>query len=821
MKRTRWIGALAALGIAVTAVAAPPAPPGAAADPVVSDVGIWYATWYSKLPTLASTALVGHGASSTNQFVADVNGDGKADAVTFESTGIWKAALSTGAAFAAPTTWRTGHGANSTEQYLADVDGDGRADAVVYFSTDVNGDGQPGDWYAALSTGSGFGTYTLWRSGAGASASSRYLADVTGEGRADLATFSVGAGTTTSGTWSVGLSTGTAFGALSTWKTGFGGNTTRQFLADTTGDGKADAAYFAAWDGSWYTTPSTGTAFGTAALWTTTHGIGSNRQLVADGNGDGFAEPYVYFTADVNGDGLAGDLYGREYDRALKAISPENIVMNTGFGAGATNIMQGNVTGDRYGWQTSVAFQAGTWSIQRYRAADRVSTNTWAGFPGKPAIRYLPLTLGSYQTYDSGDAAVIDEHLATLAGAEVDWLLMDETNGLNNVSGAILNRAHDVADRIVAHNAQPANRDLRYAFAIGRVQWTADPLTIEQEALQTWNEFANDPTIGGASNYYQVGGKPLLVVYAAPHIQNAWRSYTGDKSASNHFTVRFASTGQPGEYGWQLGPSGSPVDSEVMLTMPGWNNNVAGYTPVSRQNGLYYINQTWRHVLDAAVRPKIVVLNSFNEFAEETSVQIADTSNLVSPAEKWYNTDGVIDNAMYWNMTKDFVRQLKHPGDAFFSKAGFSSTQGANGWSYEQWTSSASTRTVAPLVWNSAQARWAGSATYALAGADWQHPDVGAETARVFTTTRSGSVSVSGVVSKTQSGGDGIAVRIMKNNVQVWPATGGAKVITAVDAKTFLFTVPVVSGDRIEFVTNARTTAGYDTTGWAATVTYQ
>lgn len=843
MRYRNLIGALAAVALVATGAVSPAVAADAAGGAATGagttgastataataattpNVGIWYATWYSKVPALPITSATGHGASSASQFLADVNADGKDDAVTFDATGAWRVGLSTGTGFAAPSTWVSGHGVGSSERFMADVNGDGRSDAIAYFAADGNGDGQPGDWYVALSSGTSFQQYTLWRANAGAGANARFVADVTGDGRADLATFTNGSGAVNSGTWHVGASSGTGFAAPTTWRTGFGGNTTRQFLADTTGDGKADAVYFAAWDGSWYTTPSTGTSFGTAAAWTTTHGIGSNDQFVTDGNGDGYAEPYVYFHADVTGDGVGGDLIGREYDRALKAISPENIALHTGFGVGATRLLQGNISGDRYGWKATVAFTAGvgggTWNALRYRSADSVSTNTWAGFPGKPAIRYVPLTLGSYQTYDSGNSAVIDEHLNTISGAEIDWLLLDETNGLNNVSGAILNRAADVAARIAVHNAQPSKRDIRYAFAIGRVQWTGTPVTIEQEAAQTWAEFAGDPTIGGPEHYHEVDGKPLLVVYAPVSTQNAWRSYTGDKSASNHFTVRFASTALPGEYGWQLGPDGSPSNDEVMLTMPGWNNNVPGYTPVSRQNGLYYIEKTWRRVLDRPTPPESVVINSFNEFAEETSVQIADTNGLVAPAEKWINTDGVVDNSMYWNMTKDFVRQLKHPDAVHHAKSDFASTQGAGGWSYEQWTYPSGSRVITPMTWDSANTRWKGTTTWTMVRSDAQHPDVGADAARVYVAPAAGSTVVTGVVSKPQAGGDGVVVRILKNGTQIWPTGTTGTTLTTAAARTFRVPVTVAVGDRLEFVTQARSTAAYDTTAWDATVTYQ
>ena len=45
--------------------------------------------------------------------------------------------------FASPTLWRSGHGVGSDRQFLADVNGDRRADAVVYFNP-------LGESYAAL-----------------------------------------------------------------------------------------------------------------------------------------------------------------------------------------------------------------------------------------------------------------------------------------------------------------------------------------------------------------------------------------------------------------------------------------------------------------------------------------------------------------------------------------------------------------------------------------------------------------------------------------------------------------------------------------------
>ncbi|MDT3318133.1 FG-GAP-like repeat-containing protein [Microbacterium sp. KSW4-11] len=659
MKRRFIVVAATALSLAIAGVVAPvTAPATVAAAP--RDVGIWYATWYSKVTPPPLTWRTGFGGSSANQFAADVSGDGKADAVTF-TAGSWDVATSTGTSFNTPANWRTGHGAGSTSQLLADVNGDGKADAIAFFTTDVSGDSLAGDWYVATSTGTSFNSYSLWKSGLAGGANRVLSADVTGDGKADA--LGVYAAT---GQWVAAGSTGTSFGALSTWATGHGAGATDFFVADLNGDKRADSVVYAS--GTWTRAYSTGTSFASPATLTSGHGVGSAFRFLQDGNADGFAEPYAHFNADLalpSADGLAGDVVAREYDRGSGYVDSGNTLLNSGFGLNAGRLFMAATSGDAYGWQDFIAFYpnaaGGTWQVQRYRAADKVSIDTWNGFAGKPAIKYQPLTLGSYQQYDSGNTAVIDEHISTISDAQIDWLLLDETNGLNNVSGAILNRAARVAGRLSVWNAAPANRDLKYAFAIGGIQWTNDPVTIETEARQTWNEFANNSVYG--DDYYQLGGKPLLVVYTNKANQAAWQAYTGDKSASNRFTVRFASSdpnATAGEYGWQLPSTGTVDNPNVMVAMPGWNNHISGYTPVSRDKGSYYTTKVWDVILDRSPLPNAVVINSFNEFAEDTGVQVADTSQLASTSEKWFNAANVLQPDLYWNLTVDYIDEYKN-----------------------------------------------------------------------------------------------------------------------------------------------------------------
>jgi len=124
----------------------------------------------------------------------DVNGDGRADVCGRGAAGIY-CALSSGSSFGAANLWvanySDGFGWNASPAYyatilFADVDGDGRAD--------VCGRGGAGI-YCALSSGASFGAVNLWianySDGFGWNTSPAYdstihLADVTGDGRADV-----------------------------------------------------------------------------------------------------------------------------------------------------------------------------------------------------------------------------------------------------------------------------------------------------------------------------------------------------------------------------------------------------------------------------------------------------------------------------------------------------------------------------------------------------------------------------------------------------------------------------------------------------------
>ena len=261
--------------------------------------------------TTAFDYLHGWRVSKHPRMFADVNGDGKDDAVGFGLDGVY-VALSNGNGFAPNATrWTTAfdylHGwrVSKHARMFADVNGDGKADAVGFGVDGV---------YVALSNGSGFESEpNRWTtafsedSGWPALEYPRMLADVDGDGDADAVGFG------SDGVY-VALSNGKRFSThITRWSTAFSysdgwrvSDHPRMF-ADMDGDGMDDAIGFG-FDGV-YVARSTGNGFESDPIrWTTSfdynHGwrVSAHPRMVADVNGDnnadsaGFGLDGVYIT---------------------------------------------------------------------------------------------------------------------------------------------------------------------------------------------------------------------------------------------------------------------------------------------------------------------------------------------------------------------------------------------------------------------------------------------------------------------------------------------------------------------------------------------
>src|SRR5450759_6038900 len=149
------------------------------------------------------------------------------------------------------TAYGTGGCTLAGQSFVADFSGDGKADLAQV----------GGETCVAVSTGTAFGNLTPWQTLPFFGTKATLAGDVSGDGKADLV--AVNAGNTF-----VMTSTGAAFGAPSAWSsTPFYGSI-GTFLADVNVDGKADLVAVNA--GATFVMLSNGTSFGPPQLWSST-----------------------------------------------------------------------------------------------------------------------------------------------------------------------------------------------------------------------------------------------------------------------------------------------------------------------------------------------------------------------------------------------------------------------------------------------------------------------------------------------------------------------------------------------------------------------
>ncbi len=272
----------------------------------------------------------------------------------------WDIALSTGATLSAPQSQHEATIDGAEYTFLFDATGDGRADLIAVFAS-------RGDLYVAPallgSSAGSFGPLVPWLRGAASPASRYFVADVTGDGRADAVAFF-----SASGNWMVAASTGTTFLPYSLWKSGHGIGSTSQLLADVTGDGRADAVSFFLASGSFWVAPSTGTAFASYSKWKSDHGIGSSAQLLADVTGDGRADAVVYYAA--TGSWWVSPSNGT----AFSAYS----LWKTGHGTGSSTQLLADVTGDGKADAMAVFRNTGSFWVAPSSGAAFVSDSRWS-----------------------------------------------------------------------------------------------------------------------------------------------------------------------------------------------------------------------------------------------------------------------------------------------------------------------------------------------------------------------------------------------------------------------------------------------------------
>lgn len=360
---------------------------------------------------------VQHGASEPGQMqYADVDGDGKADSLyfdTYRSNQVW-VGVSTGAGFASPSPWVSYSPSSSAQIQYADVNGDGKADALyadiagnrvlVSYSTgsgftapaewaafsaygssldpgqvqfaDVNGDGRADLIYQASNN-------AFWVSLVGASQMNSWLqvsgsfvsgqaqfVDVNGDGKADLVFQD------NNNVFSVAISTGTAF-STPVPRVQHGGSFTagQARYADINGDGKADLV-FQGNDGRLWISLSTGAGFTTPQWWAQpTTSFGGSQKFTAIGSLS-FTVPSGVYSLRVSmagggggggggnnwGDWGSGGGGGGGYSQQSMTVTPGQVIngsVGAGGPAGGYSNSGGNGQSTIFGSLTATGGQGG------------------------------------------------------------------------------------------------------------------------------------------------------------------------------------------------------------------------------------------------------------------------------------------------------------------------------------------------------------------------------------------------------------------------------------------------------------------------------
>jgi Secretion system C-terminal sorting domain/FG-GAP-like repeat len=580
------------------------------------EIGIWFSSWYANQGNYiwAEEGMWGRGAvgkNCNNQFVADVNGDGKEDAITFYSTtGAWFVALSNGTLFQTNTKWISGHGIGASQQFVADVNGDGKSDAVVYFS------GNGGSIYISGSTGNRFNNYSLWKKNVGVF-SKIFLADVSGDGKADLIGYS-------NGVWQVMTSNGSTFDNITTWINGLGVGSDNQLVGDVNGDGKADAMVFSKNTGNTYVSVSTGSRFQNYNYW---------------GNGKAINQTNL-FLKDINNDKKADLAY---FDKGTWSYYPSTgtnfnsiVSWKTGHGTNSSFAFINKIDGIA---NSAITFDA---TIGKWTALKNDPTifkpnmlNTWQTWN----IRYQPIINGQINQYDSGDNTVIDYQIQQIVTAKIGFIIFDLTNNIDVDGAYISNRAIAICQRIKIWNDNPSNRKLRYAVAIGGVNFSNNPQSIEDESKIVYERFV--AATHGGDNYYKYLGKPLIANYTYQSNRDNFKNSTIDKTYSNKFTLLDAEGPLFKDFvGWYTPDTGPIKSNNIMFINPGHNNH-ATHTK-SRENGVFY-QKNYQDVFSS--NPKLLVIGSYNEYAEENAVAPTSTNFVTGTTEKWPTPN------YYWDKT--------------------------------------------------------------------------------------------------------------------------------------------------------------------------
>lgn len=329
----------------------------------------------------------------------------------------------------------------------------------------------------------------------------------------------------------------------------------------------------------------------------------------------------------------------------------------------------------------------------------------WAGNPPPadtiswPAVsEYEPLFNGVGNYYDCGDTNDIIYEFGAIKAAGIDYLILDDTNTILDAN-ADSTKPWIQSNIVTMFNVDahlPAQQQIPMAVAIGgQLMLNHNILLQNEEANFVMANFA-----AWSSVYFKWMNLPLIINYNTfslgadtydPYWADAsWRSTTRNAAdfvnqAQNYFGEIANGPAHHGWWGWtQEYPQ--PLNSEAMTVMPGADNihrvETGACSPTSctyhydRQNGMTYTLEWLRAIKQ---NPQTIVINSWNEFSDESAVESGWPNR--SDAPLWSDSYGQETPDWYVQLTTGYtnLRTGLMPGWYYRDESNYSVYQVQNG----------------------------------------------------------------------------------------------------------------------------------------------
>jgi hypothetical protein len=258
--------------------------------------------------------------------------------------------------------------------------------------------------------------------------------------------------------------------------------------------------------------------------------------------------------------------------------------------------------------------------------------------------------------YTAGDPAVIKAHYAAFRDLGVDFLIMDDTNGVGNDAGRIRDNIRAWFDFM---DSQPAAKRIPICIASGGEMRSGGKAAQQGAADFYWQAWMQRPS------YFHLHGKPLLLVdtdknygpgdWTDPRCTVRW-AYNGDNRAA---------MARNKTWGWgSYAPA--PALAECMSIWPGhrFPRYVAeeGQDPLEapREGGALYVRE-WLRVIQTG--PQYVTVADWNNFEEETALE---------ESYAWEDARGHCVPGLYVRITRAYSRLRDGkfvPGEYYRSEA--------------------------------------------------------------------------------------------------------------------------------------------------------